>query len=315
MRIGLLVVSHGSKDSSWVTLVDEAIAGARWPEGLPVASSFLEGVPDRSIQDGIDQLEALGVDHIGVVPLFVSSGSTHVDEIAYALGAKSEPLCETDLEPFHTKAHILYGQPIDDDDAMIAMVSDRLQSLGVVAQRDAVLLVAHGSPHMPFQTWWREGLERIAARLVEDEKCISASHALLCCDSLPDAVQQSLSSLDAAKQSERDMQSKQDQQQDSHEKMLERVDSAVVAVVPIFLSKGYFTTKAIPERLQLEPHSIRVGASADKGAILPHSLVTEWEGRILYDGEPLLPHPALSIWLEQESQRVLSRIEESLSNG
>ncbi|MBD8500416.1 CbiX/SirB N-terminal domain-containing protein [Paenibacillus arenosi] len=309
MRIGLLIVSHGSKDSSWVTLVDEAIAGARWPEGLPVASSFLEGVPDRSIQDGIDQLEALGVDHIGVVPLFVSSGSTHVDEIAYALGAKSEPLCETDLEPFHTKAHIIYGQPIDDDDTMIAMVSDRLQSLGVVAQRDAVLLVAHGSPHMPFQTWWREGLNRIAARLVEDEKCISAAHALLCCDSLPDAVQQALNSLDSAKLD------KQGEQLDTHDEGLERADSAVVAVVPIFLSKGYFTTKAIPERLQLQPHSFRVGASVDNGTIMPHSLVTAWEGRILYDGEPLLPHPALSIWLEQESQRVLSRLEESLSNG
>ncbi|TVX86882.1 sirohydrochlorin chelatase [Paenibacillus agilis] len=309
MRIGLLIVSHGSKDSSWVTLVDEAIAGARWPEGLPVASSFLEGVPDRSIQDGIDQLEAQGVDHIGVVPLFVSSGSTHVDEIAYALGAKSEPLCETDLEPFHTKAHIIYGQPIDDDDTMIAMVSDRLQSLGVVAKRDTVLLVAHGSPHMPFQNWWRQGLDSIAARLIEEERCISAAHALLCCDSLPDAVQQLLSKLDSSK---RNMQG---EQQGANDEGHDQFGSAVVAVVPIFLSKGYFTTKAIPERLQFQPNSVRVSASAGSGDILPHSLVTEWEGRILYDGEPLLPHPALSVWLEQESQRVLSRLKESLSNG
>ncbi|NKI24650.1 hypothetical protein HFN20_26215, partial [Paenibacillus dendritiformis] len=113
MRSGLLVISHGSPDGSWVTLVDEAMAQAAWPEGVPIASSFLGCVPGRTIQDGIDELEAQGADAIGVIPLFVSGGSTHVDEIAYALGVTSAPLADTELAPFRLRAQVRYGRPLD----------------------------------------------------------------------------------------------------------------------------------------------------------------------------------------------------------
>lgn len=113
MRPGLLVISHGSPDGSWVTLVDEAMAQAAWPEGVPIASSFLDCVPGRTIQDGIDELEAQGVDAIGVIPLFISGGSTHVDEIAYALGVTSAPLADTKLPPFRLRAQVRYGRPLD----------------------------------------------------------------------------------------------------------------------------------------------------------------------------------------------------------
>lgn len=113
MKPGLLIISHGSRDESWVTLVEEAIAQTDWPDGVAVVSSYLECVPEQDIQYGINTLEAQGVNHIGVIPLFVSAGSTHADEIAYALGAKPAPLCETDLEPFRVQARVYYGRPLD----------------------------------------------------------------------------------------------------------------------------------------------------------------------------------------------------------
>ncbi|WP_327198085.1 sirohydrochlorin chelatase, partial [Paenibacillus thiaminolyticus] len=167
------MISHGSPDGSWVTLVDEAMAQAAWPEGVPIASSFLDCVPGRTIQDGIDELEAQGVDAIGVIPLFISGGSTHVDEIAYALGVTSAPLADTKLPPFRLRAQVRYGRPLDgaalfaaacggdgpggDGPAgepeagtvLLHMVEDRLRGLGAGAG-DAALLVAHGSRHEPF---------------------------------------------------------------------------------------------------------------------------------------------------------------------
>lgn len=68
---------------------------------VPVVSSFLEIVEDRLIQDGIDQLAAEGVTDVYVLPLFVSSGSTHVDDIAQAFGLPPVSADrEGELEPF-----------------------------------------------------------------------------------------------------------------------------------------------------------------------------------------------------------------------
>ncbi|MDZ7542681.1 hypothetical protein GNF83_16095, partial [Clostridium perfringens] len=160
MKTGLLVISHGSRDLTWVTLVDEAIAKAQWPEGLPVASSFLECVPGRSSQEGIDELDAQGVEQLAVIPLFVSSGSTHVDEIAWALGVTEEPLAATELTRFRVRAAVLYGRPLDEHEAVLAMIADRLAKLAVGEGSVRALLVAHGSPHEPFQTRWRAGWAR-----------------------------------------------------------------------------------------------------------------------------------------------------------
>ncbi|UHA74714.1 sirohydrochlorin chelatase [Paenibacillus sp. 481] len=256
---GLLVISHGSRSAAWVALVDEAIAQANWPEGIPVVSSFLECVPGRSIQDGIDELEAIGVNAIGVLPLFVSSGSTHVDEIAYALGVKAESLVETDLEPFAVRARIYYGQPLDGDEAVLDMLASRLKGLRVAGERDGVLLIAHGSPHEPFQTRWHEGLSHLGRMLLERGLCAYADHALLCCEDVAGAARQLRVRTEAM--------------------------GGQVVVVPLFLSTGYFTNQVIPERLSGET--------------------------VEYDGQTLLPHPALSVWLEQEALRVLDTMHES----
>ncbi|CAH1213000.1 hypothetical protein PAECIP111893_03609 [Paenibacillus plantiphilus] len=107
MKPGILVISHGSREAEWVRLVDEAVADVaaayvNWPiGGVPVVSSFLEIVDGRLIQDGIDQLAAEGVTDVYVLPLFVSSGSTHVDDIAQAFGLPPVSASRKgELEPF-----------------------------------------------------------------------------------------------------------------------------------------------------------------------------------------------------------------------
>lgn len=327
MRPGLLIISHGSRDESWVTLVEEAIVRAQWPQGVVVASSYLECVPGRDIQNGIDTLEAQGVNQIGVIPLFVSAGSTHADEIAYALGVKPAPLCETDLQPFQVQARVYYGRPLDGgdvvpladgsidhasreeqisgarglpvqlegqedrEDLLLEMIETRLRGLSVRPHADAVLLVAHGSRYEPFTSRWHSSLRRLERRLVQRGACAAASHALLCCEDIAEAVQRlehvltsghhemglggraeqlavpldSVGSIDALR--------------NGLVALGERNTERRVAVVPVFLSRGYFTSHVIPERLKDES--------------------------VLYDGEALLPHPALSKWLQQEAVRLL----------
>ena len=97
-RIGVLVISHGSRDAGWVAMVDEAVLALQVPaDVVAVECSFLEIVEGRLMQDGTNRLLEQGVTDMIVVPLFVSSGSTHIDEIAWAMGAKAEAELETDL--------------------------------------------------------------------------------------------------------------------------------------------------------------------------------------------------------------------------
>lgn len=136
MKPGILVISHGSRETEWVRLVDDTVAAVaasrtcadRGPGGsaVPVVSAFLELVEGRLIQDGIDTLTAGGVEELYVLPLFVSSGSTHADDIAQAFGlAPASPGRPGELAPFRLPAgvHVHMGQPIDDA-GEVAGVSD-----------------------------------------------------------------------------------------------------------------------------------------------------------------------------------------------
>ena len=54
---GVLVISHGSREQKWVSLVDEAVHRLASRMDIPVVSSYLELVEGRLIQDGITALK------------------------------------------------------------------------------------------------------------------------------------------------------------------------------------------------------------------------------------------------------------------
>lgn len=251
VKYGILVISHGSRSAEWVRLVDEAVGKVRVPAGIPIYSSYLEIVEGRLIQDGITALEALGVTDIIVVPLFVSSGSTHIDEITYALGLKEEPQLPTDMEPFAIRARIHCTPPIDDDPIIAEIVYAKLLPLSVQPEKEIVLLVGHGSVEKGFHLAWRRGLERLAARVKALGGFAGADGAML----LPDQIKWKMNV------------------------WRKRRPDYEVLVAPLFLSEGYFTGQVIPERF--EGYSYR------------------------YNGEALLPHPAIARWMERQIAGVL----------
>lgn len=241
-KVGVLVISHGSRDEDWVRLVDEAVAEVRLPAEVPIVSAFLEIVEGRLIQDGINELESLGVTNIVAVPLFVSSGSTHVDEIAFALGVKDEPDLETDLQPFDLKASVVMASPVDDDPVIANILYDKIKDLSVDPKQEIVLLIGHGSKENGFHERWREGLDLLAERVRELGGFAEADGAML----LPDQVNERMNQL------------------------RERRPGFEVIVSPLFLSEGYFTRKVIPDRMQ--GHTYRYNGRT----LLPDASISRW---------------------------------------
>ncbi|WP_281884724.1 sirohydrochlorin chelatase [Paenibacillus sp. YYML68] len=245
VKYGVLVISHGSRSAEWVRLVDEAVSSVKVPYGVPVYSSFLEIVEGRLIQDGITQLESIGVTDIIVVPLFVSSGSTHIDEIEYALGLKDEPLLPTDMERFAVQARLHMTPPIDDDPIIADILYEKLMPLSDNPEQELVLLVGHGSIEKGFHLRWRQGLELLADRLKSRGGFAEADGVML----LPNQVKWKLKLWNR------------------------RRPDCTVLVAPLFLSEGYFTSEVIPDRFR--DYEYRYNGAT----LLPHPGISRWMER------------------------------------
>lgn len=259
MKPGILVISHGSRETEWVQLVDDAVAAAAASphlSGVPVVSSFLEIVEGRLIQDGIDMLEQQGVTDMYVVPLFVSSGSTHVDEIGQAFGLPWVSDLEGDLGTFRVSAKVTFGQPIDDDPEIAELLAANIAELSTEPAKEALLLVGHGSKENVFHERWQQGMTRLGERLRALGGFARTEYAML----LPDQAAAKLQAMQA-----------------------EHPEEAVI-VVPLFLSQGYFTNQVIPTRLSGLTYR--------------------------YNGQAMLPHPAIERWLERQMTGWLGRVRE-----
>lgn len=241
-RPGILVVSHGSREDNWIKLVDEAVNAAALEAPVPVVSSFLEIVDGRLIQDGIDELEGRGVNDLLVIPLFVSSGSTHVDEIGQAFGLPPLSELEGDLGTFRVEAAVTYGRPIDNDDEIAELLLANIAELSVDPGSEALLLIGHGSKEPVFHERWQMGLSGLAERLRQLGGFARADYAML----LPDMAADRLRALQA-----------------------EEPDRGVI-VVPLFLSPGYFTNHVIRARLA------GLDYRYNGRAMLPHPAIVRW---------------------------------------
>ena len=231
---GILVISHGSRDASWVQTVDEAVHTAKnlWiqqavdgvqrqkRETTPVYAAYLELVEGRLIQDGVNALEAEGVTHIHVMPLFVSEGSSHVEEIRQAFHL--EPISDFigDLEPLQLSAEIHFDKPIGAEPEIVEIVHGQLQGLSQQPEQEALLLLGHGSSMPFFYEKWESGMVHICEALHERWAFQTVTYAPL----LPEGSRDALLQLIEA--------------------------SPRVIVIPLFISPGYFTRNIIPGRLE-----------------------------------------------------------------
>lgn len=244
MKPGLLIISHGSREAGWVSLVDQTALAVRSAIGheMVVEVAFLELVEARLIQDGVNKLEAAGVDRIYALPLFVSSGSTHVDEIGWAIGAYPEPKLETDLARVNVRVPLDYGEPMDDAPEIVDVMLERLRDLSSDASDESVLLIGHGSREPGFKEAWQQGMASLGEQLVSRGGYGGVAGALLQLDEVADR----------------------------YAELRERHAGGTVLVAPMFLSEGYFTATVIPRELD------GLDCRYSGRAYMPHPRVAEW---------------------------------------
>ncbi|WP_047152519.1 sirohydrochlorin chelatase [Aneurinibacillus tyrosinisolvens] len=237
MKKGVLVISHGSRNASWIQKVHELVSQV--DTELPVEAAFLDMVEGYGIRDGVERLEAQGVREILAVPLFVSSGSTHLNEIQYMLGLIPEPAIETELRPFSMKARMTWAGPMDDHPEVRNILRDRIKEVSTDPAEEALMLVAHGSGIPGFKEKWLSILERCASDLGSEMGFKRAVYATI----HPDTVQ---------------------------ERAAEAAGTGRLVVIPLFLSTGYYTDKVIPQKLSDIPHRY------SGRAYLPDNRVAAW---------------------------------------
>ncbi|WLR43385.1 CbiX/SirB N-terminal domain-containing protein [Bacillus carboniphilus] len=241
-KVGVLIISHGSRDVEWVNNVNHAVNKLGKSYEIPIVSSYLEVVKDRTIQQGIDQLEQKGVTQMIVIPLFVSSGSTHIDEMKFAFGLKKFPDCQTNIKPFRINSSVQMSSPLNDDPIVIEMILNKLQALSIEPKNERVLIIAHGSDKSGFHEKWIAILQSIALKIKKEGDFSDVDYAML----LPDQSIKKLTDWEM------------------------NFPEEPVIVFPFFLSKGYFTKTEIPNRLK--DFSYRYNGET----ILPHSLIEKW---------------------------------------
>lgn len=240
---GVLVIAHGSRDHKWVSLIEECVeqaaAGLPICTGLPICIGYLELVPGKSIEDGLRYFEHMGVRSIVVVPLFITAGSTHIEEIRYMLGLTSKPSFETDVEPIPTTLHIHWCPPMESHPVILQLLADRISEISKYPAEEILFFTGHGSEVPGFQERWEQLLRDLAVYFKARFQFKAVSYGTFHPDTIPSRMR-ALSS--------------------KHR----------VLVIPLFLSEGYFTKTFLPGKLGELP------CEYTGKTYLPHPLVAEW---------------------------------------
>jgi len=141
-KYGILVIAHGSPGEDWCAPVRDAVAEVDIP--YPVELGFLEFVPNETINNAIERLDDAGITKIIAVPLFVSSHSSHIQEIEYVLGLRE----------------------------MLPTMSEHVVVEGVEMERSVVVMGdGYAISHMPVETG-ADGVMRAMGHPGEEEELI-----------------------------------------------------------------------------------------------------------------------------------------------
>ncbi|MFC4075902.1 sirohydrochlorin chelatase [Salinithrix halophila] len=237
LKTGVLLIAHGSGAEEWNWLVEEAALAVETE--FPLKVGYLELVEGQLIPDGVRELEAMGVERILAVPLFVSSGSTHLEEIRYALGVEHRPRIKTALPQIWPRAEILWCPAMDAHPCVRGIMADRVRALADSSLEETLLLAAHGSEKSGFREEWEKGLASLAEEMGQRFGFAAVDYAML-------------------------------RTGDLRLKAEALARRGRLLVMPTFLSRGYFTETVLPRELEGIPHRYR------GETYLPHPGVSRW---------------------------------------
>ncbi|CAD7776419.1 CbiX [Candidatus Methanoperedenaceae archaeon GB50] len=286
-KIGILVIAHGSPSDDWCVPVRGAVDEVDLP--YPVELGFLEFVPNETINDAVERLDDANVTKIIALPLFISSHSSHIEEIEYVLGLRDEPPMiserviidgmeidrsiikkgedyvirrvplgaeggeEEPLVPVTTDAEIVLTDAMDDHWLVAGIVADRTADLCANSGRETLVLVAHGTREEDNFAGWVKSTSSLV-----DQARLKLKYWR------DPAVRLGGTEIAFIHHNET-----------LHPEFTLRpiVENATdPVVVPLMVSEGYFTRRKIPSLLENLSYA--------------------------YDGRALTPHPNVADWIE-----------------
>jgi sirohydrochlorin cobaltochelatase len=232
---GVLVICHGSNDPAWVRMTHTIVQKAALP--VPTIVSFLEASPDRgmlSIQEGISQLVKMGLVDILVIPMFLSSFTTHLDEIRSLLGVDNVPPYVRTVCPIEPTCTVQYCEPLDDHPIVAQILMERIQEL-MSDSKEPVVLIAHGVNDSKLYPEYEQMLIQIIQQIQHHYQSIDTSNianvfktadrsvpAIHFATFYPDTIRHVVESIQ---------------------------NQNTPIIIPLFLSEGFFTKHKIPAKL------------------------------------------------------------------
>lgn len=142
-KLGVLVIAHGSDEDLWCRQVRETVANVSLP--YPVELGFLEFVPNESISNAVDRLDSREVTEIIAVPLFISSYSSHIQEIEYVLRLRESLQSYEDLARVNTTANITMTRALDDHPLVAYILADQIAEISRDPSNETVVILSHGT--------------------------------------------------------------------------------------------------------------------------------------------------------------------------
>lgn len=254
-RTGVLIIAHGSNEESWNNLVRDIKEQVASMVPYPVALGFLEFVPNQSIADAVSELENEGISRIIAVPLFISSASNHIEEIKYVLGLRPDLPGneqegegeEEELEPVHTEAEIILTSALDDHKLVMQILKERILTISQNPSNEILVLTSHGYDNPEYGQKWNQNMSSLCRQLKEELGFADSrfGYAAMGEPGLRSVV----------------------------EEVYNYNSEKNILVMPVMLSRGYFTDRKIPQLLDGLDY---LYPSPENRALLPHSHIALW---------------------------------------
>ncbi len=267
-QLGTLVVAHGASPE-WNAPVEEVVRET--DTGGPLEVAFLMGpaAAERRFQDAVRELAEAGAGRIVVVPLFVSSHSGHYEQMRWLVG-ETDSLSEVMREHLD---HAGIERPATAVPLELAPALDDAPELTrVLADRARALADDPGEQALFLIGHGPNSAEDYAAWM-ENLRRVAAR------------VRDEAGFTDVKIGLVRDDAPEAVRAEAVREiretiELQHRATGPVVVVVPILISSGRISAEKIPADLEGLP--------------------------IAYDGTPLLPHPAITRWIESSVQATVA---------
>lgn len=263
--VGTLLVAHGGS-AEWNAQVEQLAAGARLGGPLEISYIMGPGAAAHRFQDAAARLAATGVSRIVVVPLLVSSHSEHYEQVRW-LARETDSLSDVMREHTHHAGHARPGVTVP---MRVARALDDSPAMAaVLADRGRALVPGDLSKRALFLVGHGPNSAEDYAAWMDNLRRVAAEvkAASGFGDVRVDVVRDDAPT---AVRSEAVLRVRE------LIAMQYQITGDSVAVVPVLISRGRISRETFLKDLEGLP--------------------------VIYGGDPLLPHPALSRWLEERSR-------------